>query len=231
MKHTEELYVRSLPRRALALAAVATACCLAGTAAFAASIPVADGEVVVASNGLCSLREAIHNANADAQVDNADCVAGSGPDVLELAADSTYVLPDEDEDNSGLPRFVTEIVVDGNGAEIERDMVVGCQIDGTQQAGEFRLISIESGGVVTLDRLTLQNGCADGSGGSDDGGAIRIRLGSLTLNEVLVANNSAEDKSGGLDTTGATVTIVDSRFVATTLRVAAGRSATGTARQ
>lgn len=34
----------------------------------------------LASDGACSLREAIRNANQDTQVDNSDCRAGSGDD-------------------------------------------------------------------------------------------------------------------------------------------------------
>ena len=74
--------------------------------AAAVTFYVEPGAVIVAADGLCSLREAIHNANDDAQVDNDDCPAGSlEADDIELAPGSLYVLPDADALNhdTGLP--------------------------------------------------------------------------------------------------------------------------------
>jgi uncharacterized repeat protein (TIGR01451 family) len=181
----------------------------------AAVLELAAGEVVVAANGVCSLREAFNNANTDTQADNADCPAGSGPDVIELAAGATYTLPDEDPLGvfSGLRRLTTDIVVHGNGSTVERDGSLTCALDGSRIAGaEFRLLRIGPGGDVTLDDLILRNGCADGGGNGGDGGALQIDDATLVLNRVTVTDNVAWDKSGGLDTRDSTVTIVDSTF-------------------
>ena len=188
--------------------------CLYATVSQANPITVAAGEVAVANNGVCSLREAIHNANADAQVDNTDCAVGSGPDVIGLAAGSTYTLLDEDEAGSGLPTIASEIVIDGNGATIERSSALTCVLDGTQTADEFRIVRIFNPGILTLNDLTLRNGCADGGGNSNDGGGIKVADSAsfLTLNRVTVTGNGAWDKSGGLDITSSTVDVVDSSF-------------------
>ena len=188
--------------------------CLYATVSQANPITVAAGEVAVANNGVCSLREAIHNANADAQVDNTDCAVGSGPDVIGLAAGSTYTLLDEDDAGSGLPTIASEIVIDGNGATIERSSALTCTLDGTQTADEFRIVRIFNPGILTLNDLTLRNGCADGGGNSNDGGGIKVADSAsfLTLNRVTVTGNGAWDKSGGLDITSSTVDVVDSSF-------------------
>ncbi|MBZ0090444.1 MAG: hypothetical protein K8H90_08715, partial [Thermoanaerobaculia bacterium] len=184
--------------------------------ATAATLEVTADVVVVASDGQCSLREAIHNANADSQVDNADCPAGSGADTIVLASGGQYVISDADVDNdhNGLPVVTTEIVVEGNGATIERNSNFSCILDDNRTAAEFRLLEVGELGDLTLGDLTLRGGCADGSGPSNDGGAIRVHSGNLTLTRVLVEQNSALDKSGGLDTSGglSSISIVDSTF-------------------
>jgi len=193
------------------------AACWAGPALWASTIAVAAGEVVVAGNGVCSLREAIHNANTGGQVDNTDCSAGTaGLDTLELAAGSTYTLPDADSADpfTGLPEVTSEIVVTGNGATIERDASLTCTLDGVQVADEeFKLFHVRSGGSLTLGDLTLRNGCADGSKGTaKNGGAIVIKNGTLALDNVHVSGNRAYNLSGGLDTKNCTITITDSTF-------------------
>ncbi|MGH9424300.1 MAG: hypothetical protein ACRD3J_30285, partial [Thermoanaerobaculia bacterium] len=189
---------------------------LAAQAGVAATITVAAGEVAVANNGVCSLREAIHNANADAQVDNTDCVAGSGTDTIELAANATYTLSDAEAllDDTGLETLSTPLVLDGNGATIERDSSLPCVLDGTHVDGvEFRILVISAGSPgITLNDLTLKNGCADGSGNSRDGGAIRIN-GVATLNRVTVEGSSALRFSGGLDSTNTAIAITDCTFM------------------
>lgn len=137
------------------------ACCigllaLAANSSWAATITVAPGAVVVAADGLCSLREAINNANADAQVDNSDCLAGSaGNDVLELAADSLYIIPDVYFGATGLPSVVTAIELAGNGATLRRNLALDCTIDGIRSASEFRLLRVDTQGVLQVNDLSL----------------------------------------------------------------------------
>jgi hypothetical protein len=130
--------------------------------AHAATINVAAGEVAVSDNGVCSLREAIINANDGAQTHD-DCEAGSaGADTINLAAGSTYTLTDKDPDGgpdglTGLPSITSQITINGNGATIQRDPSYACPED--DGSSDFRIFHVGSGGNLTLNDLTVSNGC------------------------------------------------------------------------
>ncbi len=188
---------------------------LAAGRAAATDISVAPGAVDVANDGNCSLREAIHNANADAQVDNSDCPAGLGNDTIFLAADSTYTLSSADplDSYSGLPDITSNLVVEGAGATIQRDATVACTLDGKQQPGQFGLLTVPAGGNLTLKNLSLRHGCANGrKKRGKDGGAIYVKNATLVLDRVTVSDSNAYAHSGALDTAGSTITILDSSF-------------------
>src|SRR5687768_1534369 len=55
--------------------------------AHAADMAVTTREDELVSNGRCSLREAIRNANVDARL-HPDCPAGTGPDFILLGAET-----------------------------------------------------------------------------------------------------------------------------------------------
>ena len=190
----------------------------------AAVLTVADGVVAVADDDQCSLLEASHNAILDTQADNDDCPAGDpGTDTIELAEDAIYVLVDVDDipvagDVDAGWGLLGAIVVEGNGARVVRDDGLPCDLDGSEEAGEFRIVSVAADhedlpGDVTLRDLTLRNGCADDDT-HNDGGGILVDSADLTLERVTVADNVSVDKSGGLDTQGlsGTTTITDSVF-------------------
>lgn len=185
-------------------------------AAHAASMTVADGAVAIAADGQCALREAIQNANDDAAT-NADCPAGSGADTLELAAGSTYTLPDfadGTDGRNGLPFITTQITINGNGATIRRDPALTCTIDGTQTAAEFRIFLVGGTGNLSLNGVTVSNGCADGNPSSDPaahGGGLYVRSGgTVTITNSTFSNNTARYFGGGLNNGGGTLTISDS---------------------
>jgi len=173
----------------------------------AATINVAAGEVLLApGNGKCSLREALLNAEAGGDVSGNDCTAGSaGSDTISLAAGSIYVLPDRDpypldvllndQETSGLPELHTQLTIDGNGATIQRDVAAGSC---------FRILYVSRLGNVSLNDVTLQNGCVnitDAAGVHGAGGAIFNR-GTLSLDRVTLANNSALMSGGGIHNDG-----------------------------
>ncbi len=54
--------------------------------ASAATITVNTATDTDANNGLCTLREAIANANTDSQAGSTDCAAGSGADTINFNA-------------------------------------------------------------------------------------------------------------------------------------------------
>lgn len=169
----------------------------------AATITVADGVVDVAPEALCSLREALHNALADAQVDNADCPAGdSTTDTIVLGSGEIYEITDADATNpdNGLPLIDSGVRIEGNDSIIRRDPALPCVLDRTHTSDEFRIFELMGDDAfLELEDLTLANGCADGTGAVNDGGAIRQNGGELRLERVVVEDNAAWDKSGGID--------------------------------
>ena len=199
----------------LALLVVATSPAAADT------ITVAADEVAVASNGACSLIEAIHNANADAQVDNTDCPQGNGADTINLTAGTTYTVSTADsvDANNGLPVITSEIAITGVGTVIERDSGLSCNLDGTRDTGEFRLFLVDNSGVLSLSDVQLKHGCADGGSLADGGGALKVTVGgTANLERVVLEANAAVDGGGGIDNLGM-LTVLDSTI--------SGNSATG----
>ena len=120
-----------------------------------------------------------------------------GSDTLELAQGCTYELTwieDMTNGNNGLPRILSEIIINGNGATIQR----------AENADHFRIFQVGSKADLTLNDLTIQNGYADGSGDTfyeDNGGAI-LNFGLLTLDTVQITNNYAGYVGGIYNTYG-----------------------------
>jgi uncharacterized repeat protein (TIGR02543 family) len=194
-------------KRAIWLAVLALVVGVVTSPSQAATIAVAAGEVAVnPGNGTCSLREAILNAEAGGQTSGGDCAAGeAGPNIISLAAGSTYTLPDQDPHHAdgevnGLPEIHTQITINGNAATIQRDPAL---FSGTACGGagaKFRIFYVSGLGDLILNNLTLQNGCAnDGSVGA--GGAIFNR-GTLGLDTVTISNNEALRSGGAIHNDG-----------------------------
>lgn len=172
------------------------------------------GAVVVAPDGLCSIREAIINANANNQSGSAECTAGSGTDTIVLPSNAIFtlgdaaVLNDAGYGSSGLPHITSPITIEANGSTITRDSSVPCTLNGTQVAGEFRILRVDNAGSLTLEDATLTNGCADGAQGHS-GGAIHAN-GDLVLRRSSLIGNMANSAGGGLHKQLGTVTIEQS---------------------
>ena len=81
------------------------------TPARAAGIVVNSSADVVANDGVCTLREAITNANGDFQLfaTAGECAAGSGADTITFADDYTITL------TAGLPTTSSNITISGVG--------------------------------------------------------------------------------------------------------------------
>ena len=169
--------------------------------AHAATITVAAGEVAVSANDQCSLREAIINANNDAAT-HADCTAGSGADIINLAA-GPYSVTDSYaaySGNTGLPQIATNITINGNGATIDRNSGTG-----------FRLFAVSNAGNLTLNDLSLTDGAMTSDVG---GGAIYNGGGTVTLNNVTLSGNNGTGSQGGgaIHANGGTTNANDSTF-------------------
>ena len=73
------------PRRVL-LGLVILITLLTAVPAWAATITVDSGaDNETASDGACTLREAINNANANGDTTDGDCTSGSGPDLIHFS--------------------------------------------------------------------------------------------------------------------------------------------------
>jgi hypothetical protein len=101
-----------------------------------------------------------------------------------LTPNGLYALNDTHAQNgSGLPPITGNIVIEGNGATITRDT----------SASAFRILTVESAGVVLLDNVRLTHGSAD----TGSGGAI-YNAGNLTLEDSFVMDSTALDYGGGI---------------------------------
>nr|BAL54672.1 polymorphic outer membrane protein [uncultured Acetothermia bacterium] len=187
-----------------------------GSPALANTITVAPGAVASANDGICSLVEAIYAANWDTAV--VDCPAGSGADIIELASSSTYTMTfyvDGDEGLNGLPSITSQITINGNGATIERSSSLTCDLDGrVAGAEEFRIFRVSSTGNLTLNSVTLKNGCADGDNPgsyySIRGGGIFNNGGLVTINNSTLSGNFALMGGGGIYNHNGTISINNS---------------------
>ncbi len=181
---------------------------LAGFGAWAAPdnvITVANGEVVIANNGKCSLGEAIITANdTDDGRPISDCAAGNpgGADSIILPAGGIFTVtgvehPSQKYGATGLPWIESTVTIEGNGATIQRPF----------SADDFRLMAVSPTGNLDLKNVTLSGGYAHlyslyYSGGSyyyyaGMGGGI-LNMGALTLTGATVRDNVAYsyDNSG-----------------------------------
>jgi hypothetical protein len=175
--------------------------------ASADTINVDAGEVNIIDNGFCSLREAVVNANDDAQTHD-DCAQGNGADVINLAPGTvqspTYKISNapasfEVDGSNGLPSITTDITINGNDQIIERDNTLTCNINGTNAASEFRIFHNTFPNDLTLNQVTVRHGCADGSSVSEaaNGGGIRS-FGRVIISESTITDNDANAGGAGI---------------------------------
>lgn len=205
LRDAPRVWRRRLRRAAVSLAGAALILAMAGSPllvprAYAASINVADGEIAVNDNGVCSIIEAIINANDEAATHD-DCTAGSGADAVNLPAGGLFEFTAFYVDYSGYtgtPVVTSEITINGNGSVFD-----------TSGAPDLRFLAVGSTGDLTVDDLTMQNAAV--SGGSNGGGAIFSDGGALTVTNSTFSGN--ESSSGGaILVDGGTLDITDSTF-------------------
>jgi hypothetical protein len=115
-----------------------------------------------------------------------------GSNTITLAANTPFTLTAVDntaDGATGLPVIKSgdNLTILGDGDTIERSSASGTPA--------FRLLDVASGGALTLQNLTLQNGLAFGSGTAAQGGAI-YNQGTLVLTGVTVQDNTARGSYG-----------------------------------
>ncbi len=168
--------------------------------AYAATITVAASEVDINDNDVCSLLEALENANdTSTGAVHDDCVSGdpsSSRDTIELT-DSTYSLTASQVSSLGPSGLLitSKITINGNGATITRN-----------SGGNYRLFYVSSAGNFTLKDVTLDNGLAKGGNGGNGatgsgsgfgGGGGGGGLGGNGANGTAVSNCTSKSKGGG----------------------------------
>jgi hypothetical protein len=150
--------------------------------ALAATLVVnSTSNTTVDADGNCTVREAVLNANADADTTTGDCLPGSGADVIEIPA-GTYLL-------SAALSVTDDVTLHGAGAEVT-------QLDAQGLSGVLAVQ--ENAGTVRVEGLTLTRGGIVG--------AINNHGAALTLLDSIVSD-SAGVPAGALTNYKGTTTI------------------------
>jgi len=165
-----------------------------------------------AGNRVCSLREAIRNANsAIGDLSGGDCATGEVAavdtvvfDVVGTIALSIIETPLE----NFLPPIAAAatagaLVLQGPGA----DRLI---IDGGINPPELRLLDVAAGAILTVSGLTLAGG--GGTGFADNGAGLRARDADVSVLGVWFDRNLTHGNGGGISVEGGSVEIVDSRL-------------------
>lgn len=182
------------------------------------TILVADGEVTIANNDVCSLIEAINNANdTNNGLVHDDCAAGNpnGADTVTLPAGGNFALTESYTDyfdsGTGLPVISSEVTIDGNGSTIARQAPNNRRFrhfavnpDGHLQLNEATLSGgnivrdyASGGAIASIGEITITNSTLNGNQ-SYSGGAIYSTYGVVTIEDSTISGNFASGKGGGL---------------------------------
>ncbi|HEX6953369.1 MAG TPA: choice-of-anchor Q domain-containing protein [Agromyces sp.] len=205
-------------RAGRAVSVLATVALTGGLVAFTATPAQAAGLVVnskadtaTPGDGACTLREAITNANANADTTGGDCAAGSGADAITFDPALTGTI------GLGSQLTVTDaagLLLAGPGADV-------LTISGN---GEVRLFAVGTDAIFEASGLRL----ADGVPISGGGGAVQ-NSGTTTLTEIVATGHISTRSGGAVDNRG-TLTVNDSTFANNTAIFGGGaiRSGVGT---
>ena len=166
----------------------------------------------------CSLGDAIVAANTDASVGGCVHDGLAGADTLLLDVDVVLTAADIARSSllagahAGLPDVSSEITIQAGagGSRIERHPGLSCTVaDGPD---EFRLLQVTGSGALTLEGLTLANGCADWGGALLSSGSATLTLrGSTFINNT--ARSAGEARGGAMASlSSGPIEITDSTF-------------------
>lgn len=136
-------------------------------------------EAPMTDNGLCSLREALQNANNDSQ-DQIDCEVPGLDDIIDMRGLSgTLTL------SAALPALFTNLTILGPGPEVLT----------VQAGGAFRIFETSSGSdTINISGLTLRGGAP----AAGPGGAIFLQAtDTLNLGDCVVTGNQVANNDGG----------------------------------
>ncbi len=187
MKHTKHRNTRQ------ALSALA----LMAAGLYTAQAPAAE----ITVGGTCTLLNAVFSANFD--YSEGGCTAGTaGADTIVIPPNTPVVLTQPTNFlGNGLGEIRTPITIEGNGNTISRSTAQGIPA--------FRLVTIRSGGNLTLNNVVITGFLADDPN-FNSGGAIDVFAGgTLTLNRSTLRGNTASSSGGAIASSG-TVNVNDS---------------------
>jgi len=166
------------------------------------------GAVSVASDGRCSLIEAIKTANNTSIPGNTDCGSPSGLDhVIELPIGSVFVLDEIDNTDSGpvgLPAITSNISikVSNHGAATIR------RLD-TAGTPAFRLFYVLPHKKLTIDHVTLSGGRAPNTGSDAGSGGAIFCAGTLELTNSTISDNHAHSNGGAISSFSCPMTLTN----------------------
>jgi len=135
------------------------------------------------SDGQCTLREAISNANQD-DSGVGDCKAGNGKDIINFAVNGNIPLDSQ-------LILDSDITLKGPGAE-------KLSLDGQ---GQNRVMMIKNGAIVEVEGITIENGWVESQ--NEFGGGISNE-GELVIINSFLLRNYGKEAGGGLSNKGTT---------------------------
>ena len=227
---------RRLRRRAaVSLAGAALLLAMAGSPllvprAHAATISVADGAIAVnTGDTICSLIEAVNNANSNSDTSGGDCVAGTaGSDTIDLPTNGTFNFTASyvyDYGNNGLPTIASEITIQGDGSTLNLGgSAVGIRLAWVSSSGDLTVVdttisggymydALYGGGVFRVDggELTIDSSTLEGNATRSYGGAIFVYDdGTLTITNGSTISGNTAFRGGGVYSYDSDTTIEDS---------------------
>jgi uncharacterized repeat protein (TIGR01451 family)/CSLREA domain-containing protein len=192
------------------------------------------------TDGQCSLREAIQNADANTDTTGGDCVAGSpGGDTIDLSSLSGTITL-----GSNLPTISDDLTISGPGASTltinasGQDYVISVDAVRATIAGLTLTGASVEGGLVNTGTVTVENSSVDGnsqSAGFSFGGGISNDGGTLTVLDSTISNNRSLDSlfngfgfGGGITNNGGTTKIARSVVAGNSARFGGGIENRGT---
>jgi CSLREA domain-containing protein len=143
---------------------------------------------------LCSLREAINNANSPGvDTTGGDCELGTGTDMIIFSISGMIAL------GSTLPDVANSLTIDGSGQSIT--------LDG---GGTHGVLLVNTSAALTVNNLTIANGNSNSTDTS--GGAIRSN-GNVTVTNCTFSGNQAGQVGGAIfEELFHTLTVTNSTF-------------------
>jgi uncharacterized repeat protein (TIGR01451 family)/CSLREA domain-containing protein len=168
-------------------------CALGGTPAWANNITVNNlTDITSPGDGICSLREAISNANSNSDVTIGDCPAGTGADTISFSVGGTIIL-----NNTLSITDAAGLTLDGVGRSVT--------LSGNNAV---RVLLVNPGANLTVTDLTVANGFDPSMGAG-----IYNQSGILNVVKCTFSGNGVSGRVGGGGITNSgTLIIVNSTF-------------------